>query len=129
MMGAPGRVLVVEDDFLVCDTIIGVLEDLGFEGTRATDGAGAFKLLMTQKEHYVAVVIDLRLPGDMSGRTLARAIRDFGPGIVLISADHEEIAAAREDDHKAVCLTKPFSADELLHCIARTAKRLAPDEV
>jgi DNA-binding response OmpR family regulator len=127
MMEARGRVLVVEDDFLVCETITGVLEELGFQVARAADGASALAVLMTPKRHFSAVVIDLRLPGDMSGRALARAIRDFGPGIVLISADHDELDAARKDDPSAVCLPKPFGSDELDDCIARTAKRLQPE--
>jgi CheY-like chemotaxis protein len=127
MMEDRASVLVVEDDFLVCDTIIGVLEDFGFEVARAVDGASAFAMLTTAKKHFSAVVIDLRLPGEMSGRALARAIRGLGPGIVLISADHDEIAAARQEDHNSVCLSKPFGADELYDCIARTAKRLAPE--
>lgn len=128
-MEGHGRVLVVEDDFLVSETIIGVLEELGFEVARAADGAGALAVLTTPKRHFSAVVIDLRLPGDMSGRALARAIRGFGfgPGIVLISADHDELEAARKDDPNAVCLPKPFGSDELNDCIARTAKRLQPE--
>lgn len=126
-MEGRGRVLVVEDDFLVSETIIGVLEELGFEVARAADGAGALAILMTPKRHFSAVVIDLRLPGDMSGRALARAIRRLGPGIVLISADHDELEAARKDDPNAVCLAKPFGSDELYDCIVRTAKRLQPE--
>ncbi|GAA0744652.1 response regulator transcription factor [Ideonella azotifigens] len=108
------RVLVVEDDALLRDTLKRDLERSGFAVDVAADGVdGEF---LGASETYDAVVLDLGLPR-LSGLEVLRRWRSAGhlmPVIVLTARDqwHERVAGlkAGADDY----LGKPFHLEELL---------------
>ena len=90
------RILVVEDERLLCD---GIAEDLRLEKYTVDccyDGAAACERLFV--EPYDLVVLDLNLPG-MDGLELLRHIRTEQPAGLDLGAD----------DY----LTKPFALEEL----------------
>ena len=93
------RILVVEDEKLLCD---GIAEDLELEKytvERCYDGAEAYDLLLS--ESFDLLILDLNLPG-MDGLGLLRAVRaelsDRVAGLDLGADDY---------------LTKPFALEEL----------------
>jgi len=108
------RVLVVEDDALLRDTLKRDLERNGFAVDVAADGGeGEF---LGASETYDAVVLDLGLP-QLPGLEVLRRWRSAGhlmPVIVLTARDqwHERVAGlkAGADDY----LGKPFHLEELL---------------
>ena len=108
------RVLVVEDNALLRDTLKRDLERNGFAVDVAVDGeAGEF---LGASEAYDAVVLDLGLPR-LSGLNVLRRWRSAGhlmPVIVLTARDqwHERVEGlkAGADDY----LGKPFHFEELL---------------
>jgi DNA-binding response OmpR family regulator len=108
------RVLVVEDDPLLRDTLERDLEHHGFAVDVAVDGVeGEF---LGSSEVYDAVVLDLGLPG-LAGLEVLRRWRAAGhlmPVIVLTARDqwHERVQGlkAGADDY----LGKPFHFEELL---------------
>lgn len=70
------RILVVEDEKLLCD---GIAEDLELEKytvERCYDGAEAYDLLLS--ESFDLLILDLNLPG-MDGLDLLRAVRAEQP--------------------------------------------------
>lgn len=70
------RILVVEDERILCD---GIAEDLELEkytADRCYDGEDAYERLSV--EHYDLVILDLNLPG-MDGLELLRRIRTERP--------------------------------------------------
>jgi DNA-binding NtrC family response regulator len=75
------KVLVVDDEQFILDSLTGFLEDFEFQVFRAESGESALKLL--EKESINAVVIDLRLPG-MAGDTLIRKINCLYPNIRFV---------------------------------------------
>jgi two-component system OmpR family response regulator len=107
------RILVVEDEKLLCD---GIAEDLELEKytvERRYDGAEAYALLLD--EPFDLLILDLNLPG-MDGLELLRAIRTELPELrVLILSARAELSDRVEgldlgaDDY----LTKPFALEEL----------------
>ena len=112
--GALMRVLVVEDDSEIAETVNHGLVRAGYEADRADDGESGFE--MAQRTDYDAAVIDLMLPG-MDGLTLIERLRAGAvrtPVIVL--------SAKRSTDDKVTCLlrgaddylAKPFDLSELL---------------
>lgn len=108
------RVLLVEDEVLLRDTLKRDLEEAGFAVDMAADGAsGEF---LGASEDYDVVVLDLGLPG-VPGLEVLRRWRSAGhmmPVIVLTARDqwHERVAGLRAgaDDY----LGKPFHFEELL---------------
>jgi len=109
------RVMVVEDNHDLLDTLLALLEMLGHEVVRAPDGVTA--LQAAQREHPQIAFIDIGLP-DMDGYELARRLRaDQGlQGMRLValtghaSADHRERAMrAGFDDY----LAKPVDMETI----------------
>lgn len=71
------RILIVEDERLLCD---GIAEDLELEKytvERCYDGNSAYRLLL--EERFELLILDLNLPG-MDGLDLLRAIPGGTPG-------------------------------------------------
>ena len=94
------RILVVEDEKLLCD---GIAEDLELEKytvERCYDGAEAYDLLLS--ESFDLLILDLNLPG-MDGLDLLRAVRAEQPELRVPGLD------LGADDY----LTKPFALEEL----------------
>lgn len=107
------RILVVEDEKLLCD---GIAEDLELEKytvERCYDGNLAYSLLL--EERFDLLILDLNLPG-MDGLDLLRAIRMERPEIrVLILSARAELSdrVAGLDLGADDYLAKPFALEEL----------------
>lgn len=54
------KVLIVEDDLFLLDTISDIISDSGFNVQRASNGSEAMKILLTEKIHFV--VSDIQMP-------------------------------------------------------------------
>ena len=103
------RILVVEDEKLLCD---GIAEDLELEKytvERCYDGAEAYDLLLS--ESFDLLILDLNLPG-MDGLDLLRAVRAEQPELrVLILSARAELSdrvagldlGGRRLSHETLC--------------------------
>src|SRR5437879_10471406 len=128
LMRPRGRVLVVDDDPVICDLVATALADHGYLTRRASDAREALYLI--QRDMPDVVLLDVHLP-DISGYALCRRLRDdYGDtvGIILISGQRKEsmdrVAGMLlgADDY----LVKPFVLDELLARVQRLARRARP---
>jgi len=123
-----GRVLVVDDDPIVCELVETTLAEHGYPTRRAADVREALYLI--QREMPDVVVLDVHLP-DISGYQMCRRLRDdYGDsiGIILLSGERKESLDRSAglllgaDDY----MVKPFVLDELLARVQRLAKRSRP---
>jgi two-component system response regulator AtoC len=108
------RVLVVDDEASVRDSLRRALELEGFEVSAAEDGLAAERLL--QEEVLAAALVDLRMPV-MDGLALLGRIRQRGLRLpVLMISAYGEIqdAVAAMKEGAQDYLVKPFAAEELL---------------
>lgn len=107
------RIMIVEDERLLCD---GIAEDLELEKytvERCYDGDSAYLLLL--EERFDLLILDLNLPG-MDGLDLLRTIRQERPEIrVLILSARAELSdrVAGLDLGADDYLAKPFALEEL----------------
>lgn len=107
------RLLIVEDEKELCDTIAKSLRRSGYEADTCYDGREAAMLL--EVERYDLVVLDLNLP-QMDGMEVLRSLRKAdGETKVLILSARSQIADKVEglDAGANDYLAKPFHLDEL----------------
>jgi DNA-binding response OmpR family regulator len=123
-----GRVLVVDDDPVICDLVAATLTEHGYPTRRASDAREA--LYLVDRELPDVVVLDVHLP-DISGYQVCRRLRDDhgdSVGIILISGERKESMDRAAglllgaDDY----MVKPFVLDELLARVQRLARRSRP---
>lgn len=107
------RILVVEDERAMCETIVRSLKRLVYSVDFCFDGEKALHLLETEK--YDLVVLDLNLPG-RDGMSVLRTLRqtDRETRVLILSArcevaDKVDGLDAGANDY----LSKPFHLDEL----------------
>lgn len=118
------RIMLVEDDMLLAQSLTDRLEDQGFHVDEADRGEDALEL--TDIYEYQVMILDLGLP-DMSGDEVLDNLRAKNEHLpVLILSGEADVEArlscprAGADDY----LTKPFNMDELvarLHALVRRA--------
>lgn len=121
--GASLRLLLVEDDPIVAETLAGLLRAQGHAVVHAGHGLGALTEVATGR--FDAALLDLDLPG-MDGLTLARVLRDqgFTAPLLAVTARSDpgaeaQARAAGFDDF----LRKPVGGEQLAAAIAAIVRR------
>lgn len=130
-MGAVTRVLIVDDDEGIRETIRFALEDAGYTIAEASDGLAALKQLRAGRDRMV-VLLDLMMPGldgaGLLGAVAADAQLSSQYAFVLITANTKTLTLAFAtllQNLSVPVLTKPFDIDTLLDAVATAAHRLA----
>jgi CheY-like chemotaxis protein/two-component sensor histidine kinase len=112
----PCRVLVVDDDPLVCASTVAMLEDAGHAVIEASSGQRALDVLRGGAKVDV-IVTDQAMP-EMTGLELARHIDQTWPGLpVILVSGYADLPAT--DDLTVTRLAKPFTQAALIECIAK----------
>jgi DNA-binding response OmpR family regulator len=117
------KILVVEDDPTLQDTLAYNLARQGYTVSQAADGPAA--LAAARAEHPDLVVLDLMLPG-MDGLEVCRLLRqEMNAPILMLTARTEEVdkvvgLEVGADDY----MTKPFGMRELLARIKALLRRV-----
>jgi DNA-binding NtrC family response regulator len=125
-MADAARILVVDDEPDMVETVARILTHLGHEPVTATEGGAAVELL--ERERPDLVLTDLRMPG-MDGLEVLKEVKRIDPEapVVLFTA-HATIQTAVEAIKAGAFdyITKPFTADQLQVVIERalTQRRL-----
>ncbi|MBL8227601.1 MAG: response regulator transcription factor [Bryobacterales bacterium] len=121
------RILVIDDDDALRDTIAVMLEQEGFKVCLAADGPAGLDMALKHKPDLA--VVDLRLPG-LSGVDICKRIRaaQLDTGIIVLSAVGDEVDKVLlleigADDY----VTKPFGRRELLARIRAVLRRMTPE--
>ena len=124
------RILVVEDERALCETIVRSLRRLAYSVDPCYDGDTAIDLLGS--ERYDLVLLDLNLPG-ADGMTVLRTLRqtDRETRVLILSArsevaDKVEGLDAGANDY----LAKPFHLEELeAHIRSLTLRQFTQNDV
>jgi two-component system, NtrC family, sensor kinase len=120
------RILVVDDELVVVESIARMLEGQGHLVTSATDGAIALRRFCEQP--FDLVLCDIVMPG-MGGAEFVERLRAIEPDVrVLIMTGHiahEQVEEILRDGALAV-VRKPFVIDELMAAVALARDAVAP---
>jgi len=110
------RILVVDDEEPVRTICMRMLTPLGYTVETAVNGEQA--LSRFDKEAFDLVITDYRMPGDINGLALGRAVRERSPHtqIILMTAFPAVDTAVETLRMGALdYLIKPFDQTELIH--------------
>jgi PAS domain S-box-containing protein len=116
---AKGKVLFVDDESLIVLTQTAILKDLGYEVESARNGQEAIARYREARQSgrpFDVVVMDLTLPGRVSGKDAARALLQMDPEARVIASsgysNDPVMASHAEYGFKGVA-PKPYSTEEL----------------
>jgi signal transduction histidine kinase len=115
------RILVADDQEVICELIAEYLRADGHEVTVALDGREA--LVKFDRDHFDMVVTDQSMPG-LSGEQLARAINEIAPGkpVILLTGFGDEMQARGTlPEGIALIVGKPVSAADLRRAVLQAA--------
>jgi DNA-binding response OmpR family regulator len=121
------RVLLIEDETTLADTLAAGLRADGFAVDVANDGVDG--LAKVHSIGYDAIVLDIMLPG-LSGYEVVRRLRAAGvwtPVLMLTAKDGEYDEADALDLGADDYITKPFSYVVLLAHLRAVIRRGAPE--
>src|SRR5829696_6339865 len=118
-----GRVLVIDDEPMVRETLGQVLTDEGYVVDLAVDGESALDSVHAARPD--AILLDLMMPG-MNGRQFLQALRDEPayqavPVLIMTAVHGLEVNPATLGASEVV--EKPFDVDELLNKVALAVYR------
>lgn len=124
------KILLIEDESAIADSVAYSLQAEGFEVIVASDGVAG--LAASRNGPLDLIILDLMLP-KMSGLDVCRAMRkESSTPVIMLTAKTEEVDRVvglelGADDY----VTKPFSTRELIarvRAVLRRAKGTAPEE-
>jgi CheY-like chemotaxis protein len=110
------RVLVVDDEPGMRQTLVDILEAVGYEVRTAADGDGA--LTEARRRDVDLMVMDVQMP-KRDGVSVLEELRPPPPRIIMMTAYaiEERLRAAVDADAFAI-LHKPFAVQRLLSLVA-----------
>ncbi len=117
------RILVIDDEVLIGETVAEILNSEGFEATAVSDSAAAIELAKTLHPHIV--LSDVIMPG-MNGIETGIKIREIVPKcrVILFSgqaATLDLLAQARQQGHHFDIIAKPIRPEQLISLIRQSA--------
>ena len=110
------RILVVDDNEVLCRLVCDILRTEGYRAVPATSASQALEAF--EREEFNLLVTDFRMPG-MSGLELARAIRNRNPQFpIIVMSVYEPVAS----EHVTLWLPKeylfPGLLDKIRFCLS-----------
>ena len=109
------RILLVDDDELILETVQAALEDRGYEVLLARDGAEA--LMRAERDAPDLIVLDVIIPIRSGYSVLDHLHRDrtqTAPVIMMTANEEERLRGYAESRGASAFLQKPFEMSQLL---------------
>ena len=113
------KILLVDDDDLVRETIAGMLDLPGYDVTQSCNGEDALEKL--GQDEFDIVITDMVMP-KKGGAQLIEAIKASNNPVPILAISGKIPVKEREDLNTATCradyvLNKPFEGDDLAETI------------
>ncbi len=113
------KVLIIDDERAILESLSSILEDEGFQVFKAVDGRDG--LAIFRREHPGTVLLDVWMP-EMDGLEVLKEIKRVdGAAMVIVISGHGTISTAVEAVKMGAYdfLEKPLSIEKVLEVIAR----------
>jgi len=117
------KILIVEDDRVMGETLAKLFGRAGYYATYVSSGKSALGLL-EEEPNYAIVITDLVMP-EIDGLELLRRIKEKHPGIeVIVMTGYGTIKTAVDAIKQGAFdyITKPFNKDEILEVVSKIFK-------
>ena len=118
----PLKILVIDDESVICDACEMVLSEKGHTVTmrnNGSDGLGAIR-----QEAYDIVLLDMKLP-DMDGMEILKTVLEEKLGLcIIVMTGYSSISNAVEAIKQGAdnYLAKPFTDDELIEAVEKACQ-------
>jgi len=119
----PIRILVIDDESIICDACELVLSEKGHSVERCLTGTAGLKAI--EKEKYDIILLDMKL-SDIDGMEILQALRKKGlvPCVIVMTGYSTMSNAVQAMKLGAAdYLAKPFTDDELIAAIEKAFLR------
>jgi PAS domain S-box-containing protein len=120
-----GKILVMDDEETVRNTLGGILKKLGYLVTLTTRGEDAlteYKKALSSEKPFDIVILDLTIAGGMGGKKTMKELLEIDPSarVIVSSGYSTDPIMAHFDEYgfKAVAV-KPYDVDELVKAIRK----------
>jgi DNA-binding NtrC family response regulator len=116
-------ILLIEDEPSVSAFVRSALERKGYRVVQASSGAEGLQQL--ERETFLGVISDIRMPGDTNGADVHHWIQqhrpELGSRIILISGDtaNSETQSLLSGS-STPCIEKPFRVQQLISTVEKT---------
>ena len=122
----PHRLLLVDDDPVLLETLTDLLQHEGFTVTTAESGEGAERLLAVARPPFDLVLTDLVMPGKSGMDVLRKALEVNASCTVLILSGFGSVREATEamDLGAYGMVTKPLHLDQFRNMLRRLLERI-----
>ena len=114
MLSGSGRILVMDDEEIICEVCVELLTNLGYEAESVADGQAMlerYRAALQEGMPYRLVIMDLTIPGAMGGKEAMAALLEVDPeakGIVCSGYSNDSVMVDfRAYGFKGSC-AKPF---------------------
>ena len=123
----PHRLLLVDDDPVLLETLTDLLQNEGFRVTSAASGEEAERLLASTRPSFDLVLTDLVMPGKSGMDVLTKALEVNPTCTVLVLTGFGSVREATEAMDKGAygMVTKPLNLDQFRNILRRLMERIA----
>ncbi|KAF0188607.1 MAG: PAS/PAC sensor hybrid histidine [Desulfobulbaceae bacterium] len=114
-----GSILVMDDEEMILDMVVGMLEYLGYTVTKCLNGSEAIAQYKAAKESgspFSAVIMDLTIPGGMGGKEAAVRILKIDPQACLVVSSgysNDPIISDFKSYGFNAAIVKPYTMNDL----------------
>jgi PAS domain S-box-containing protein len=124
-----GKILVMDDEEVIREIAGEILEFLGFEVEFAGDGNETVDLYKKARENgrpFIAVIMDLTIPGGMGGKEAIQILREIDENITAIASSgysNDPIMAEFKAYGFSGVITKPYMVSDLERILSEVLMR------
>lgn len=113
-------ILFVEDEFLLCEELMGPLMEAGVNVLTQSKGDDAIQTLVDRAEEISALITDVSLADKTTGWEVARKAREINPGLpVIFTTSYSAETWAANGVPNSVHIQKPFVAVQVVTGLAQ----------